>query len=173
MKKMQQLMFVAILWPLIAGLTTPILAQVREVPRAGLGGIARVSQDRFGGHTIEYNPATCRRLGPACEFFRNHEYGHIRLDHLNRNISVRQAEYEADRYAAAISSPQAVAAAQQLFQQGRFGSFRHGTPNQRAARLDGLGNIPVAVRERARPPQQLSGSRGFQIPQRIFVFRTR
>lgn len=110
-------------------------AQVQEIPVRGMRGIASVGY-RGNALTIEYNPRTCARLGPElCSFFRAHEYGHVALNHLGRGTPVRQAEYEADVWAARNSSPAARAAAVRYFQSGRGASWKHGSGNSRAARV--------------------------------------
>ncbi len=116
-------------------------AQVREVRRILMSDIGYAKMDRRGNTTIAINSRMCRRLGPElCSFFRNHEYAHVQLRHFNRNISVQQAEAEADCFAARNSSPQAVLAAQRYFAGGRGGTRMHGTSDQRAARVASCGN---------------------------------
>lgn len=136
--------------------------QVPEIPRRLMGGIARVTTGRNGQPVIYFNPATCRRLGPdVCAFFRAHEHAHIRLNHLNRPISKRQAEAEADFYAARTASPAAVAAARQWFQAGHGGSRMHGRSWQRANRLSGFGNATSSASSYGprRSAQRQSGNR--------------
>jgi hypothetical protein len=117
-----------------------IAQQVPEIPRRFMPGIAKVEQTPRGP-VIFYNPATCRRLGPqACAFFRAHEYAHIQLNHLNRNIPVRQAEAEADMYASRMVSRPVSAAAQRYFRRGNGGSINHGTAWQRARRVHQAAN---------------------------------
>lgn len=130
--------------------TSTAEAQVREVPVRGLRGIAKVGRDRGGQHTIYYNPRTCRRLGPdLCSFFRAHEYAHVRLNHLGRGTPVRQAESEADIWAAKNSSPRAVRSAVRYFRKGNGGGLRHGTGLARARRVsEAARTAPRTVRVR-------------------------
>lgn len=121
---------------------TAAMAQtIREVAVPGMRGIASVGY-RGSELTIEYNPKTCARLGPdLCSFFRAHEYGHVALRHLERGTPVRQAEYEADVWAARNSTPAAQAAAVQYFRAGNGGSARHGSAQARAARVSSSGTV--------------------------------
>lgn len=132
-------------------------AQVPEIPRRGLGGIARVQMTRYGP-AIYYNPRAVRRIGPeAWSFFRAHEYAHIQLGHFYRNISRQQAEAEADSYAARVASPNAVAAARRMFASGWGGSRDHGSAATRAARLSGPSTSYASVARRvSASPYRLS-----------------
>ena len=130
--------------------TAQTMAQtIREVAVPGMRGIASVGY-RGNDLTIEYNPRTCARLGPdLCSFFRAHEYGHVALRHLQRGTPVRQAEYEADVWAARNSTPAARAAAVQYFRAGNGGSARHGSALSRASRIASTGTsakVRVTVR---------------------------
>ncbi len=150
-------------------------SQVPEIPRRGLPGIARVTHDRSGRPVIYYNPAARRRMGPdVAEFFRAHELAHLRLNHFNRNISVQQAEAEADALAGRTISPGASAAAQRWFLSGRGGSRQHGTPRQRANRLAGEVNFsPTSLaRGQVKSNRGLSGGRR-RFFRRRFLFRQR
>ena len=112
-------------------------AQVTQRSSLLLRDVGKVTLDASGRSQITYNPAICRRLGPElCEYFRQHEMGHVNLRHLERGVPTRQAEIEADRYAAGHASPAAVAAAKRYFANGNGGSAVHGTGRQRAARLN-------------------------------------
>lgn len=114
------------------------VGQVRVYQRPFLGDIGYANIDRQGNPYVVINPRMCRRMGPElCGFFRNHELAHHRLRHFHRNISVQQAEAEADRWAAMNSSPGAVRAAQRYFARGRGGSRQHGTSWQRYYRVAG------------------------------------
>ena len=116
--------------------TNSAIAQVTQRSSLLLRDVGKVTLDASGRSQITYNPAICRRLGPElCEYFRQHEMGHVNLRHLERGVPTRQAEIEADRYAAAKASPAAVAAAKTFFANGNGGSAAHGTGRQRAARL--------------------------------------
>lgn len=109
---------------------------IREYQRRFIGDIGYASVDRRGTPIVVMNPAACRRLGPElCSFFKAHERAHHTLGHFNRNISVQQKEAEADRYAASVVSPAARMAAQRFFASGRGGGMRHGSSQQRLARV--------------------------------------
>lgn len=111
--------------------------QVRETPNRWIRGVAKVTLDRNGNSQIAFNPQRCRELGPdLCEFFRTHEYGHVNLRHLERGVAAPQAEAEADIWAAKNASPSAVRAAKEFFLSGKGGSRIHGTPHERARRMD-------------------------------------
>jgi len=97
-------------------------------------GVSRL--DRQGNPYITINPVRCRQLGPElCEFFRQHEYGHINLKHLERRVGTRRAEVEADCYAAKHVSPSIANAAFNWFSSGNGSSRVHGTSQQRANRV--------------------------------------
>ena len=112
----------------------------RVVYRSGIG-IGHASIDRNGNPTITMSRGMCRRKPDLCEFFKAHELGHHESGHFHRNISVQQAETEADRYAARHSSAEAVAAAQRFFASGRGGSRKHGSSQQRYARVSGAQTV--------------------------------
>jgi hypothetical protein len=138
--------FAGLLTIFVASLSTGIgpassSAQIREIPVRGLRGIAKVGKNKRGGHNIYYNPRTCRRLGPdLCSFFRAHEHAHVRLNHFGRGVPVRQAEWEADIWAAKNSSPASVRAAVRYFRRGNGGSIKHGSSISRARRVLGSSN---------------------------------
>ena len=113
-----------------------VSGQVQERSRWLLPDVAKVTLDSSGQSQIDFNPTICRRLGPdLCEYFRAHEYGHVNLRHLERGVPTRQAEREADLWAAQNASPSAVEAARKYFERGRGGSFNHGSARVRAQRL--------------------------------------
>jgi len=117
-------------------ISSDVSGQVQERSRLLLPDIAKVTLDASGQSQIAFNPAICRRLGPdLCEYFRAHEYGHVNLRHLERGVPVRQAEHEADVWAARNASPSAVAAAHRYFSQGNGGSRIHGSSQVRAGRI--------------------------------------
>ena len=132
-------------------------AQVHERASRWIRDVAKVTLDSSGKSTITYNPAICRKLGPAlCEFFRAHEYGHVNLQHLERGVPVRRAEVEADVWAATHASPTAVAAALRYFNNGNGGSKNHGSSQERAQRImQAQANTSqrVVVRRPNYPPQ--------------------
>ncbi len=120
--------------------------QIREYRRRFIGDFGYAHVDRRGNPFVVINPRMCRRLGPElCSFFRNHEYAHHHLNHFHRNISVQQAEAEADAWAARMSSPQAVRAASNYFAAGKGGRNpgSHGSSYQRWARLN---TAPAGIR---------------------------
>jgi len=111
--------------------------QVSETPNRWIRGVAKVTLDSNGKSQIAFNPQRCRELGPElCEFFRTHEYGHVNLRHLERGVPAPRAEAEADIWAARNASPSAVQAAKQFFLSGKGGSRIHGSPQERARRMD-------------------------------------
>ena len=118
----------------VCGMEAQTAEAQRVFYRSGIG-IGYASMDRSGNPKITMSRGMCRRNPDLCEFFTAHEIGHHQLGHFHRNISVQQAESEADRYAARNSSAQAVAAAQRFFAGGRGGSRRHGSSRQRYARV--------------------------------------
>lgn len=126
--------------------------QVQERANWLLPDVAKVTLDSSGQSKIDFNPAMCRRLGPdLCEYFRAHEYGHVNLRHLERGVPTRQAEREADIWAATNASASAVEAARQYFSKGRGGSRFHGSAQERAQRLKTVQtgqNSPVSVQKR-------------------------
>ena len=105
----------------------------RVVYRSGLSDFGLATHDRSGNPVIVMNANLCRTRPDLCEFVRAHEVAHHRLGHLQRNMSVRQAEVEADRWAATHSSARAVRAAQQFFGSGNGGTIRNGSSQQRLA----------------------------------------
>ena len=141
--------------------TAQTMAQtIREVAVPGMRGIASVGY-RGKNLTIEYNPRTCASLGPdLCSFFRAHEYGHIAMQHLQRGTPVRQAEHEADVWAARNTTPAARAAAVNYFSAGNGGSFKHGSPAARAARVSSAATS-TAVRVTRRPDGSRVVNRGY------------
>jgi len=113
-----------------------VSGQVQERVRWLLPDVAKVTLDASGQSQIDFNPTICRRLGPdLCEYFRAHEYGHVNLRHLERGVPTRQAEREADIWAAQNASPSAVKAAREYFEKGKGGSRLHGSARERAQRL--------------------------------------
>ena len=120
----------------LLGTSSDVSGQVQERSRLLLRDVAVVTLDSSGKSQIDFNPAICRRLGPElCEYFRAHEYGHVNLRHLERGVPTRQAEREADVWAAQNASPAAVEAARKYFARGNGGSRYHGSSQERADRL--------------------------------------
>jgi hypothetical protein len=89
------------------------------------------------GPRIFINREACRNMGrAACNFMRKHERAHVVLGHLQNGAPARQAEREADCWAARRASPQELAAAIKDFQ--AVGSARdpvHGSGYERARRV--------------------------------------
>ena len=67
--------------PLILLFSVQSLAQVPEIPNPQLNEIAIVQPHPQYGAVIIYNPIICQQIGPACGFFRTHEYGHVVHNH--------------------------------------------------------------------------------------------
>ena len=125
---------------LIAALTSmPVAAQVPEIPDPNLPDIAMVQAHPLYGAIIIYTPITCRAIGPACGFFRAHEYGHIAMGHQLAHPASYPARREADAdcWAAGRARPDEVLAAWQLFMSGRSSAnwAVYGNPIQRAERV--------------------------------------
>ena len=138
MKVSNQIVIVGMALLLGMSLCQSASGQIREYRRPLFGDIGYAQLDRRGNPVVVINPRMCRRLGPElCNFFRNHEYAHHQLGHFHRNISVQQAEAEADRWAAMRSSPASVLAAQRYFASGRGATRMHGSSQQRLMRVGG------------------------------------
>jgi hypothetical protein len=146
--------------------------RIREVAVPGMRGIASVGY-RGKDLTVEYNPRVCARMGPElCSFFRAHEYGHIALRHLERKTPVRQAEHEADVWAAKNSTPAARAAAVRYFRSGSGGSLAHGSGVTRANRV-ATASTSTPVRVTVRPDGSRVIKRGYSaISSRPFSTRS-
>ncbi len=120
---------------LISIFATELFGQA-VVPRPFMTGYARVTSTRSGQSVIYYNPRAMRRVGPdVSRFILAHEQAHLRLGHLNRPVSRRRAEYEADILAARMVPQSSVVATTRWFAQGNGGSLIHGSPIQRARRV--------------------------------------
>lgn len=137
-----------------------VSGQVREIRRRLMSDIGYARVDRRGNPIVVINSRMCAQMGPElCNYFRAHEQAHHRLNHFGRNITVRQAEAEADSLAARMVSPQSRAAAARYFASGRGGSRMHGTPQARLARVSAAGNSAnyrTVSRPRARPQVRYS-----------------
>lgn len=114
-------------------------AQVPEIPDYSLPDIAMVRPDPQYGAVIIYNPTTCQLMGPACGFFRSHEYGHVFLGHQYLHPAAYPAlrEAQADCWAAQNGNPREILAGVQLFLNGGSSSNWqvYGNPLQRAQRV--------------------------------------
>ncbi len=121
-----------------------------------LNDIGQASYDRSGNPVVTINPARCRAVGPGvCEFVRAREYAHLHLGHIRNNTNLRQAEAEADAWAARNVSPASARAAMQYFNAGNGSSRIHGNGYQRARRVANsmqMGQAP-RTRNRAQPVQ--------------------
>lgn len=112
---------------------------IPEIPNPQLNDIAMIQYHPVYGAVIFYNPSICQQIGPACGFFRAHEYGHYVHHHQlmppGAYAAVREAE--ADCWAASNGIPQEILAAYYLFMSG--GSSPnvqvYGFPQQRAQRV--------------------------------------
>ena len=143
-------------------------AQVNERSSNWIRGVAHVSLDRSGKSQITFNPRRCKELGPdLCEFFRTHEYGHVNLRHLERGVPARQAEAEADVWAAKNASPSAVQAAKNFFLSGQGGSRVHGTPQERARRMNARTATTTTVKTVQRRPKSVAPKRYSATPNRV------
>ena len=171
-----------------------VSAQVEERVRWLLPDVAKVTLDSSGQSQIDFNPAICRRLGPdLCEYFRAHEYGHVNLRHLERGVPTRQAEREADIWAAQNASPSAVEAARKYFEKGRGGSRDHGSAQERAQRLSkvqasqkaatsvqkrvtvlkpSISSTANSISATTRNPTQYSGGTGTTVTRQPITYRT-
>ena len=127
--------FIVLVAICVSGVESRTAEAQRVIYRSGVG-IGYASMDRNGNPMITMSRGMCRRNPDLCEFFKAHELGHHQLGHFHRNISVQQAELEADRYAAGHSSADAIAAAKRFFASGRGGSRRHGSSQQRYVRVN-------------------------------------
>lgn|GEM_PF-862283 len=128
----------ALLW---SGLFTLHAVQakplIEEIADPSLPDIAAVSYVPGKAPIILYNPFLCQQAGPElCQFYRYHEYGHIALQHYERNdISRQEKESEADQWAARHAPRHVVMAAWRFFSAGGGSTPVHGKGATRAARL--------------------------------------
>lgn len=126
---------------LLGGLFTLHTAQatrpIEEFADPSLPDIAAVNYVPGQAPFILYNPFLCKQAGPElCQFYRYHEYGHIALRHYERSdISVKEKESEADRWAARHAPRHVVMAAWRFFSAGGGSTPVHGNGATRAARL--------------------------------------
>lgn len=109
---------------------------VPEIPDARINDIA-ITTMLNGQVVIVWNPIVCQQIGPlVCGFFRAHEYGHVNLGHVVRPRHPRQAEFEADCWAAQNAPIHEVRAAHNHFMANGFmGNWSHGTGIERAQRI--------------------------------------
>ena len=146
--------------------------QIRFQNRGLMGDLGRATLDRKGNPVVSINPRMCARLGPdLCNFFKAHEVAHHRLGHFHRNISMQQAEAEADRFAARNSSPQSIRAAQQYFSAGGGATRLHGSSMDRLARITPANTNYTGYRTSASRPtvRYASGTRRYTQGNRVYV----
>ena len=126
-----------LLWGVYAAVPALAAAPIEELADPTLPDIAAVEYAPGKGPVIVYNPYLCRQAGrQLCEFYRYHEYGHIALRHYDRNdISRKEKEEEADRWAAKHAPQQIVMAAYRFFSAGGGATPMHGDGPTRATRL--------------------------------------
>ena len=100
-------------------LSEQILAQTLywEISDTSLPYIARVRADPNWGAAVLYNPDTCREIGTACGFFKEHASAHAHLNHLllPPEAYPTMTEAQADCWVAKNGKPDEVYAAVQLF----------------------------------------------------------
>jgi hypothetical protein len=118
---------------------------IEEFADPSLPDIASVNYVPGKAPFILYNPILCKQAGPElCQFYRYHEYGHIALRHYERNdISVKEKESEADRWAAQRAPHHVVMTAWRFFSSGGGSTPVHGDGATRAARLLSARNLLV------------------------------
>lgn len=128
------------LFALQAAQATPL---IEEIADPSLPDIAAVSYLPGKAPVILYNPYLCKQAGPdLCQFYRYHEYGHIALHHYERNdISLKEKESEADRWAARFAPRHIVMTAWRFFSAGGGSTPMHGNGATRAARLLNARNL--------------------------------
>ncbi len=111
--------------------------QIKELANPQLPDIASVHFPPGQSPVILYNPILCRQAGPAlCEFYRYHEYGHIAMNHNDRDdLTLQEKEDEADRWAALNAPLLSVITAYHFFANGHGGTPAHGKSSSRAERM--------------------------------------
>ena len=97
-------------------LSENVLAFYWEISDTKLPYIARVRADPHWGAAVLYNPDTCKEIGAACGFFKEHAYAHAHRNHiiLPPEAYPPTLEDEADCWAAKNGRPHEVYAAVQL-----------------------------------------------------------
>ncbi len=116
--------------------------RVPELPAPDLDDTA-MAEMTSTGPVILYNPALYEAAGPAREFVRAHEYGHVLLGHLEdeamrtTRAGRARAEAEADCFAARAVPPDAVIAMARLVRRlpPEARDAVYGTKPQRARRI--------------------------------------
>ena len=132
----------AILFPslLLSGLISEnVLALYWEISDTRLPYIARVRADPHWGAAVLYNPDTCKEIGAACGFFKEHAYAHAHRNHILLPPEAYPAtlEDEADCWAAKNGNPKEVYAAVQLLLDDNLNPNLNitGDPAQRAEKI--------------------------------------
>ena len=132
----------AILFPslLLSGLISEnVLALYWEISDTRLSYIARVRADPHWGAAVLYNPDTCKEIGAACGFFKEHAYAHAHRNHilLPPEAYPTTLEDEADCWAAKNGNPKEVYAAVQLLLDDNLNPNLNitGDPAQRAEKI--------------------------------------
>jgi len=132
----------AILFPslLLSGLISEnVLALYWEISDTRLPYIARVRADPHWGAAVLYNPGTCKEIGAACGFFKEHAYAHAHRNHILLPPEAYPAtlEAEADCWAAKNGNPKEVYAAVQLLLDDNLNPNLNitGDPAQRAEKI--------------------------------------
>jgi hypothetical protein len=123
-------------------LRTPLGPDVREIDVPGLPDTA-MAEMTAEGPVILYNPELFRAAGPAREFVRAHEAGHVILAHLedpwmtSTDEGRARAEAQADCFAARRASHLAVVAMVRLLRRRapEASDAIYGTKQQRAKRI--------------------------------------
>ena len=134
--KLVQLLIIAIASFQVA-FSAHAVQEVEELAVPTLPDIAMVHFVPGKAPVIFYNPSLCFQAGRAlCEFYRYHEYGHIALRHDERDdLSLKEKEREADRWAAEHAPRRSVIAAYRFFTSGGGSTPIHGNSHNRAARM--------------------------------------
>ena len=88
-----------------------------EITDTKLPYIARIRADPNWGAAVIYNPETCKEIGAACGFFKEHAHAHAHLNHilLPPEAYPPMLEAQADCWVAKNGRPHEVYAAVQLF----------------------------------------------------------
>lgn len=123
-------------------LRTPLGPEVREIDVPGLPDTAMAEMTEKGP-VILYNPVLFRAAGPAREFVRAHEQGHVILAHLQDSWMIdtdegrAHAEAQADCFAAQRVSHLAVVAMVRLLRRRApdASDAIYGTKHERARRI--------------------------------------
>jgi hypothetical protein len=95
----------------------PTLVPELATPNLGDTAMAEMTEN---GPVIRYDPALYRAAGPAREYVRAHEYGHVLLGHLENHAMTStdegraEAEAEADCFASHVASRDATLAMARL-----------------------------------------------------------